>query len=55
MKIRVKELSKVLNKDTADVIAVGVILNIPVGSPLSSLSLEEAKKITDYFEKAQNV
>ena len=54
MKIRVNELAKVLQVDTADVIAVCAILNLPVTSRISSLTIEDAKKITDYYETHKN-
>ena len=50
MKIRVNELAQALNTDPADVIAVCTILKLPVNSRISSLSLDQAKTITDYFE-----
>tara|TARA_Y100001968_G_scaffold172779_1_gene158152 strand:+ start:6510 stop:6674 length:165 start_codon:yes stop_codon:yes gene_type:complete len=51
MKIRINELSKALNVDTADVIAVCTLLELPANTRISSLSIEDAKKVTDYFKK----
>ncbi len=51
MKIRVNELAKALNVDTSDVIAVCTILDLPVTSRISSLSLLDAKRVTDYYEE----
>lgn len=50
MNIRVNELAKALDKDTSDVLAVCAILNLPITSRISSLTLEQAKKVTDYYE-----
>ena len=48
--LRVLELSEALNVDSSDLLAVCVILNLKATSRLSMLSLEECKKITDYYE-----
>ena len=48
--LRVLELSQALTVDSADVLAVCVILKIKATSGLSMLSFEECKKITDYYE-----
>ena len=49
-KLRVKELSEALSQETEDVIAVCAILGIQANSPLTSLSIEECKRVTDYYE-----
>ena len=48
--LRVLELSKALNVDSAYLLAVCAILKIKASSILSILSFEECKKITDYYE-----
>ena len=48
--LRVIELSEALNVDSADLLAVGAILEIKATSRLSMLSFEECKRITDYYE-----
>ena len=48
--LRVLELSEALNVDSADLLAVCVILKIKATSRLSMLSFAECKKITDYYE-----
>ena len=50
-KLRVKELSKALNLDCPEIIAICTILKIPASSPLSSLSLDHCKEIIDYLKK----
>tara|TARA_Y100001968_G_C18877024_1_gene489894 strand:+ start:247 stop:414 length:168 start_codon:yes stop_codon:yes gene_type:complete len=53
MKLRVNELAKALNADEADILAICAILKLPVNSRISSLTIENAKKITDYYELNQ--
>ena len=48
--LRLLELSKALNVDSSDLLAVCVILKIKATSRLSMLSFEECKKLTDYYE-----
>ena len=48
--LRVLEISEALNVDSADLLAICVILKINATSRLSMLSFEECKKITDYYE-----
>tara|TARA_Y100001968_G_scaffold301689_1_gene314214 strand:- start:16250 stop:16411 length:162 start_codon:yes stop_codon:yes gene_type:complete len=50
MKLRVNEIALALNVDVSDVIAVCTILELPVTSRISSLTIQDAKKITDYYE-----
>ena len=50
MKIRVNELAKALNVDTSEIIAICTLLKLPATSKISSLTIEQCKKITDYFE-----
>ena len=48
--LRLLELSKALNIDSSDLLAVCAILKINATSRLSMLSFKECKKITDYYE-----
>ena len=48
--LRVIELSKALNVDNSDLLAVCAILKIKAASRLSMISFEECKKISDYYE-----
>tara|TARA_B100000963_G_scaffold156224_1_gene135971 strand:+ start:3034 stop:3198 length:165 start_codon:yes stop_codon:yes gene_type:complete len=48
--LRVIELAEALNADTSDVLAICAILNLRATSRLSTLTFDECKKITDYFE-----
>ncbi len=48
--LRGLEVSKALNVDSSDLLAVCAILKIKATSRLSMLSFEECKKITDYYE-----
>ena len=50
-KLRVKELSDVLDLDYSDIIATCSLLKIPASSPLSSLTVEQCKEIIDYLKK----
>ena len=50
-RLRVKELAEALNVDSAEIIATCTILKIPASSPLSSLSIDQSKKIIDHIEK----
>ena len=50
-RLRVKELAEALSVDSPDIIATCTILKIPASSPLSSLSVEQSKKIIDYIQK----
>ncbi len=50
-RLRVKELAEALNIDSSDVIASCIILKIPASSPLTSLSIEQCKRVTDFYEK----
>ena len=49
--LRVIELSKALNVDSSDLLAVCAILKCKATSKLSILTFEECKLITDYYEK----
>ena len=51
-RLRVKELAEALSVESPEIIAVCAILKIPASSPLSSLSVEQSKKIIDYIQKA---
>ena len=48
--LRVLEVSKALNVDSSDLLAVCAILKLKATSRLSMLSFKECKKITDYYE-----
>ena len=48
-KLRVKELAEALSVDTDEIISACTLLKIPATSPLSSLSVENCKKIIDYL------
>tara|TARA_B100000945_G_scaffold141753_1_gene113578 strand:+ start:586 stop:750 length:165 start_codon:yes stop_codon:yes gene_type:complete len=48
--LRVLELSKALNVDSSDLLAICAILKFKATSKLSMLSFEECKKITDFYE-----
>ena len=50
-RLRVKELAKALNVDYTEIIATCALLEIPASSPLSSLSVDQCKKIVDYFNQ----
>ena len=49
-KLRVKELAKVLNVDSPEIIAPCILLKIPASSPLSSLSIQQSKQIIDHIQ-----
>ncbi len=50
-RLRVKELAEALSVDSPEIIATCTILQIPATSPLSSLSVEQSKKIIDYIQE----
>ena len=52
-RLRVKELAEALNIESSEIIASCVLLDIPASSPLSSISIEQCKKIIDYIQKTQ--
>ena len=49
--LRVIELSKALNVDSSDLLAVCTILKFNASSRLSMLTIEECKVITNYYER----
>ena len=51
-RLRVKELAEALCVDSPEIIATCILLKIPASSPLSTLSVEECKKIIDYINKS---
>ncbi len=53
-RLRVKELAEVLRVDSPEIIATCILLEIPATSPLSSLSVEQSKKIIDYIQKTSS-
>ena len=48
--LRVLELAQALEADYSDIIAICAILKVTATSRLSTLSFEDCKKITDYYE-----
>ena len=50
-KLRVKELAEAIDADSPEIIATCTILKIPASSPLSTLSVDQCKKIIDYLKK----
>ena len=48
--LRVLELAKALEADYSDVLAICAILDLNATSRLSTLSFEDCKKVTDYYE-----
>ena len=53
-RLRVKELAEALGVDSPEIIATCILLEIPATSPLSSLSVEQSKKIIDYIQKTSS-
>ena len=53
--LRVLELSEALKVDSADLLAICAILKCKASSRLSMLSFEDCKKITDYYEKNNEI
>ena len=51
MKLRVKELAEALEVDSCDILAICAVLNIPASTRISSLTITEAKKVTDFYEQ----
>ena len=50
-KLRVKELSKAIGIDCPEIIATCILLKIPASSPLTTLSVDQCKKIIHYLKK----
>ena len=48
--LRVLELAQALEADYSDILAICAILNVNATSRLSTLSFEDCKKITDFYE-----
>tara|TARA_Y100001968_G_C19286714_1_gene682052 strand:- start:8 stop:181 length:174 start_codon:yes stop_codon:yes gene_type:complete len=48
--LRVKELAKVLDTDSPEIIAICILLKIPATSKLSTLTVDECKQIIDYLK-----
>ena len=53
-RLRVKELAEALGVDSPEIIATCTLLQIPASSALSSLSIEQSKKIIDHIQKIKN-
>ena len=49
--IRVLELSEWIQKNTDDIIAICVLLDIPANSRISCLTDENAQKIINYYKE----
>ena len=49
--LRVIELAQALEADYSDILAICAILELKATSRLSTLSFEDCKKITDYYER----
>ena len=49
MKIRVKELAEAMNIDYSELLSICALLKIPASTRISSLTIEQAKKITDFY------
>ena len=49
--LRVKELAEAIGIDCDEIIATCIILKIPASSPLTTLSLDQCKKIIYYLKK----
>ena len=50
-RLRVKELAEAINVDSPEIIETCTLLKIPASSPLSSLSVEQCKRIIDYIQQ----
>ncbi len=48
--LRVLELAEALEADYSDILAICAILNLNATTRLSTISFEDCKKITDYYE-----
>ena len=48
--LRVLELAEALETDYSDILAICAILNLSATTRLSTLSFDDCKKITDYYE-----
>ena len=53
--LRVLELSEALNVEIEDLLAVCALLKFKASTRISMLSFEECKKITDYYEKKDQI
>ncbi len=52
--LRILELAEALDVECSDLIAICAILNINATSRLSTLSFQDCKEITDYYEEIQS-
>ena len=55
MKLRIKEIAEALDLDSSDILATCAMLNIPATSRISSLTINDAKRVTDYYQEKNNV
>ncbi len=53
-RLRVREIAEALSVDSEEIIATCTLLNIPASSPLSSLTVQQCKKIIDYVQSEDN-
>ena len=49
--LRVLEIAEALDADTSEILAICAILGLSATSRISTLSFEDCKKVTDYYEK----
>ena len=52
--LRVLELADALNVESSDLLAICAILNLKATSRISTLSFQDCKKITDYYEEIKS-
>ena len=50
-RLRVKQLAEAISVESSEIIATCALLKIPASSSLSSLSVEQSRKIIDYLEQ----
>ena len=54
-RLRVKELAEAISVDSDEVIATCALLKIPASSALSSLSVDQCKKVIDYLKNNKTI
>tara|TARA_B100000900_G_scaffold405794_1_gene415895 strand:- start:2362 stop:2532 length:171 start_codon:yes stop_codon:yes gene_type:complete len=52
--LRVLELAEALETDSSDILSICAILNLTATSRLSTISFEDCKKITEFYEENNN-
>ena len=50
-KLRVKELAELLSVDPTEIIVICTLMKIPASSAISSISVDNCKKIIDYLKE----